>query len=69
MLPDRPSAPDRLLTIEQLAAHLQVPVKTLYDWRHRGIGPKGLRVGRYIRYRPADINSWLDTRAERERIS
>ena len=69
MLPDQPLAPDRLLTIDQLADHLQVPVKTLYDWRHRGIGPKGLRVGRYVRYRLVDINSWLDTRAERKRIS
>lgn len=70
MRPDSPAASDRLLTIEQVAEHLQVPVKTLYDWRHRGIGPKGLRVGRYVRYRPADIDSWLDDRAQAsERIS
>lgn len=52
---------DRLLTLEQVAGYLQVPVKTLYDWRHRGLGPKGLRVGRYVRYRQSDVDAWLDT--------
>ncbi|MGH9034275.1 MAG: helix-turn-helix transcriptional regulator [Acidimicrobiia bacterium] len=52
---------DRLLTLEQVAGYLQVPVKTLYDWRHRGLGPRGLRVGRYVRYRQADVDAWLDT--------
>ena len=41
MRPHHPPAPDQLLTIEQVAEHLQVPVKTLYDWCHRGIGPRG----------------------------
>ncbi len=52
---------DRLLTLEDVAGYLQVPVKTLYDWRHRGVGPRGLRVGRYVRYRQADVDAWLDT--------
>lgn len=52
---------DRLLTLEEVAGYLQVPVKTLYDWRHRGRGPTGLRVGRYVRYRQADVDAWLDT--------
>jgi len=27
---------------------------------HKGIGPRGLRVGRHLRYRRQDIDSWLD---------
>lgn len=50
-----------LLTIEELSEYLQVTVKTLYDWRHRGLGPRGPRVGRYVRYRQADIDAWLET--------
>lgn len=50
-----------LLTIEELSQYLQVPVKTLYDWRHRGLGPRGLRVGRYVRYRQTDVDAWLET--------
>jgi excisionase family DNA binding protein len=52
---------DRLLTLEEVAGYLQVPVKTLYDWRHRGLGPRGLRVGRYVRYRQSALDTWLDT--------
>lgn len=58
---------DRLLTLEEVARYLQVPVKTLYDWRHRGLGPRGLRVGRYVRYRQADVDAWLDTCVDQAR--
>jgi predicted DNA-binding transcriptional regulator AlpA len=34
-------------------------VKTLYQWRYRGVGPPGLRIGRHIRYRPEDVEAWL----------
>ena len=59
LLPSEPRE-DRLLSVGDLAAYLGVPVKTLYQWRHKGIGPRGLRVGRHLRYRPKDIDSWLD---------
>ena len=55
---------DSLLTIRQLAAKLQVPEQTLYAWRTRGEGPPGLRVGRYVRYRPRDVEAWLDAKAQ-----
>jgi excisionase family DNA binding protein len=51
----------RLLTIGQLAHLLQVPVGTLYQWRHRHYGPAGRRVGRHVRYRPEDVEAWLDS--------
>ncbi len=54
----------RLVTIEELSDYLQVPVKTLYDWRHRGLGPPGLRVGRHVRYRQADVDAWLESRLD-----
>lgn len=59
-----PCSPPGLWTVEDAAAHLQVPVKTLYAWRSRGVGPRGIRVGRYVRYRPKDVEAWLDERAE-----
>jgi excisionase family DNA binding protein len=49
----------RLLSAEQVADYLDVPVKTLYQWRYKGLGPRGLRVGRYLRYRPEDVEAWL----------
>ncbi len=53
---------DRLLTVEELADYLGVPIATLYQWRHRGEGPPGFRVGRYIRYRPTDVEQWIRDR-------
>jgi excisionase family DNA binding protein len=56
-----PSAvPDRLLSPGEVALFLSVPVKTLYQWRYKGIGPRGLRVGRHLRYRQDEIEAWLD---------
>ena len=50
---------DRLLTVDELAIYLGVPVATLYAWRYKQEGPPGFRVGRYIRYRPTDVQQWI----------
>ena len=56
------SSPEMLLTTEQLAAYLGVPVATVYGWRHRGSGPPGYRVGRFSRYRVSDVEAWIEER-------
>ena len=53
---------DRLLTVEELAEYLDVPVATLYAWRYHRQGPPGFRVGRHSRYRWADIEEWISDR-------
>jgi predicted DNA-binding transcriptional regulator AlpA len=58
-IPD--SATDRLWTPEEVSAFLGgVPVATLYQWRYKGIGPKGRRVGRHLRYKPSDVRAWIE---------
>jgi excisionase family DNA binding protein len=52
--------PVRLLSVDELAASLQVPVATVYRWRYRGEGPRSMRVGRHVRFDPADVARWLD---------
>lgn len=55
---------EKLLSPPELAELLKdVPEKTLADWRSRGVGPKFVRVGRFVRYRPADVEEWLEERA------
>ena len=49
----------RLMTPKEVAGYLGVPVSTLYQWRTRGRGPVALRVGRHLRWRPQDVESWL----------
>ena len=57
----------RLLWAEEVAVLLGVPVKTLHQWRYKGVGPAGMRVGRHLRYRVVDVEAWIDGRAARER--
>lgn len=58
-----------LLTIEDLARLLGVPVPTIYAWRYRGEGPRGYKVGRHVRYRLAEVNSWLEGRADVAKVA
>jgi hypothetical protein len=51
--------PRRLWSIAETADFLRVPVATLYQWRYRGYGPRGRRVGRYVRYDPRDVRDWF----------
>ena len=50
----------KLATVEELAEHVGVPVKTVYEWNSKGTGPKVLKVGRYVRFRWDDIEAWLN---------
>jgi excisionase family DNA binding protein len=50
----------RLLTTEELALLLQVPRATIYRWRYYGVGPPAARVGRHLRWDPADLEAWLE---------
>ena len=52
---------NRLLSVEELAAYLGVPKKTVYGcWRQWGL--RGYRVGRYLRFRERHVEEWLQTR-------
>ena len=59
---------ERLLTIQEVAEVLDVPVKTLRDWRHKGYGPKAIRLHRYtLRWRPSEIERWVREREQDSR--
>lgn len=49
-------------TTKEAASCLGISEKTLANWRVSGIGPKYLKVGRLVRYREEDIQSWLSAR-------
>ena len=58
---------ERLFSPDEGAGHLGVPVKTLFQWRYKGVGPRALRVGRHLRYRGEDVEAWLQRVADPER--
>ena len=62
-----PALPGRLLSVLEVADLLQVPVKTIYDWRYRGEGPRPMRLGKYLRFDPADVAVWIDARKGQSR--
>lgn len=49
----------RLWTVEEVARYLGVPVETLYRWRKERNGPPAARIGRHLRYDPADVYAWF----------
>lgn len=49
----------KLWSIKEVAAYLGIPVNTLYQWRSKGYGPAGRRMGKYVRYRPEDVEAWI----------
>ncbi|HZK50187.1 MAG TPA: helix-turn-helix domain-containing protein [Actinomycetota bacterium] len=53
------------MTLQEVARRLDVPEKTIYGRRYRGKGPKGHRVGKYVRYWWSDVVEWLEQRADR----
>ena len=53
---------DPLLSAQQLADYLNVPLATLYAWRYPRQGPPGFRAGRPLRYRKSDIDQWINDR-------
>jgi excisionase family DNA binding protein len=55
---------DELMTTEQVATYLTVPVPTIYQWRLRGGGPTAIRVGRHLRFRRSEVDAWLDAQAD-----
>ena len=49
----------RLWSVQDVSAYFGVPVGTLYAWRSEKRGPLGRRVGKYLRYRPEDVRTWV----------
>ncbi|WP_242504081.1 helix-turn-helix transcriptional regulator [Promicromonospora panici] len=60
------SSLEPLLSIEQLAEYLGVPVTTIYDWRVDGKGPRGVRVSRYVKFAASDVREWVAQQREPE---
>jgi excisionase family DNA binding protein len=60
--PPFPGQDDRdvLLSREETAAYLRVSLPTLELWARNGEGPPARRVGRSVRYRLADLRSFVE---------
>ena len=53
----KPSATTTLTDVE-VAARLGVSRFTVRSWRLKGVGPRFLKMGRAVRYRPQDVDEY-----------
>lgn len=58
---------DPLLTIDEVAAVLRVPVDTVYEWRRTRKGPPAFKVGKHLRWRNHDVDAWIAEQAAASR--
>lgn len=50
-----------LLTPQEVADLLRIPVRSLYVQRSAGRPtPPGVKIGRHLRYRLADVEAWIE---------
>ena len=53
---------NKMLSVQDLAAMLAVPVDTVYDqWRQWGL--KGYRIGKHLRFREREVDQWIEKQA------
>ena len=60
---------EQLLKISDVSKVAGLPESTIYQQRHRrvGLGAVAIRVGRHLRWRPEDIEAWLDEQSDKAR--
>ena len=49
-------------TERQVAEQLAVSIAAVRKWRLEDRGPRYYKVGACVRYRPEDVEAWLDAR-------
>lgn len=57
-----------LLSVQEFADFVGVPVPTVYQWRTKGTAPRAVKVGRHLRFRQEDVDAWVERHADRPRV-
>lgn len=57
-----PNEQKTVFTVTEAANHLGLAVSTLNKWRCLGGGPQYLKLGKAVRYRRTDLDTYLDRR-------
>ncbi len=50
---------DPFMTVREVSAYLNVSPNTLNYWRKTGRGPRGVRMGKVLRYRRSAVEEWI----------
>jgi len=66
--PNKPQK-DELLTVDEVATAFKVSPATVRKWRNNKEGPRGFRVGKYVRYRQSAVDDYIAGKEEKEHYS
>jgi excisionase family DNA binding protein len=58
---------EELWTVGDLSTHSKLAKSTIYEWVREGYIPH-LRVGGAIRFRPSEVQAWLERHAKPGRL-
>jgi predicted DNA-binding transcriptional regulator AlpA len=53
-----------LMKLSDVATEAQLPIRTVYYLHQAGNGPKTVRLGRHLRVRRSDFESWITAQTE-----
>jgi predicted DNA-binding transcriptional regulator AlpA len=53
---------DEILRPPAAAKYLGNAEQTLARWRHEGVGPRFVKIGRLVGYRKSDLERWIASR-------
>jgi excisionase family DNA binding protein len=48
----------------ETAHYLGIPEATLRQWLYKGSGPRSYKIGRHRKFRPEDVETWLEGQAD-----
>lgn len=48
-----------VMTEKEAATYTGFSVRTMQDWRFRGVGPSYIKIGRSVRYRLSELDTFL----------
>jgi hypothetical protein len=50
---------EALWGIEELSEFLDIPINTIRGWRKSNYGPPARKVGKHLRWDPAQVRAWF----------
>jgi|GraSoiStandDraft_16_1057320.scaffolds.fasta_scaffold2037510_2 excisionase family DNA binding protein len=56
---------ESLWTVREVADYFRVPVSTVRRWNYDRSGPAFMKIGKHVRYVPAEVRAW----AKRRRVA
>lgn len=59
----------KMLSINDLANRWDVSKNTIYKWRSLNLGPRGIKLGKHLRFRLSDVEAFESSQLESARFS